>query len=38
MTSRCSQRSRSTVGNDHMPPNISAQVRFFGHWSTVPGE
>ena len=28
----------SGVGIDHMPPYISAAVRFFGHWSTVPAE
>ena len=36
--SRKSVRSRSGTGIAHMPPNISALVRFFGHWSTVPAE
>ena len=28
----------SGVGIVHMPPYISAEDTFFGHWSTVPAE
>ena len=28
----------SGTGNVHQPPYIRCDDRFFGHWSTVPGE
>ncbi len=31
-------RRMSGVGSSHMFPYIRTDVRFFGHWSTVPDE
>jgi len=38
MTISMSVRSMSGTGKLHQPPYIRCDDRFFGHWSTVPGE
>ena len=38
MTTSRSVRSMSGTGKPHQLPYIRCDDRFFGHWSTVPGE